>query len=380
VIAGGIAVAVAATSGSSLVSGNGASAQGQSGTSNGGSANGGSSGNGLGGTGGGYGYGGGNGSGGGTNNSQGTGLTSATTAQQVGVVDIDTVLQYQSAKAAGTGMVITSNGEILTNNHVVDGATGITVTVVSTGKTYKATVVGTDPTEDVALIKIDASGLTTIKTASAAITVGAKVTGVGNAGGVGGTPSAAAGTVTALNQTITASDETGTNSETLNGLIQTDAPIQAGDSGGPLFNSSNQVIGMDTAASASRNQTTSATSEGYAIPISSALSIVQKMAAGQASSTIHLGYPAFLGISLSSQSVSSGATVAAVVDGLPAAQAGLVAGDVITGLGSASISTAADLQTAMATHKPGDKVSLTWTDASGASHKATVTLVQGPAD
>ena len=379
VIAGGIAAAVIATSATGSISGTGVSsvAQGASnGTSNG-STGGGFSGGGS--TGGGSTGGGSTGGGDGTTQGNSTGLASATTAQQVGVVDIDTVLKYQGEKAAGTGMVITSNGEILTNNHVVDGATSITVTVISTGKTYTATVVGTDPTDDVALIKIDASGLKTVKTSTSTVSVGAAVTGVGNAGGTGGTPSASPGSVTAVDQTITASDEGGGNSETLNGLIQTNAAIQAGDSGGPLFDSANSVIGMDTAASASGNQTASQTSEGYAIPISKALSIVSQMAAGKSSATIHLGYPAFLGISVA-DSATAGATIAGVVDGLPAAQAGLVAGDVITALGSATINTATDLTTAMATHKAGDKVSLTYTDATGTSHTATVTLVQGPAD
>jgi S1-C subfamily serine protease len=381
-VAGGVAVAIAASS-TIAINGNGLSAAGQSQTGSSGSsgtAGGSGSSGGSGSAGGGYGGYGSGGLPGGTNQSNGTGLASASAAQQVGVVDIDTVLKYQSAKAAGTGMVITSNGEILTNNHVVDGATSITVTVVATGKTYTATVVGTDPTDDVALLKIDATGLKTIKTSSSTVSVGAQVTGVGNAGGVGGVPSASPGTVTAVNQTITASDESGANAETLTGLIQTDAAIQAGDSGGPLFDSSDAVIGMDTAASASGNRTASVTSEGYAIPISKALALVAQMASGKASSTIHLGYPAFLGISVAGNAQTAGAPVAGVVAGLPAAQAGLVAGDVITGLGSATINSASDLTAAITTHKPGDKVSLTWSDANGGSHTATVTLVQGPAD
>ncbi len=382
VVAGGLAAALIATSSTGTISAAGVGSASQGTSSGSGSTGNGSTGSGSTGTGNGStgnGYGGYGGSGSGTNDGNTTGLASATTAQTVGVVDIDTVLKYQSAKAAGTGMVITSSGEILTNNHVVDGATSITVTVISTGKTYTATVVGTDPTDDVALIKIDATGLKTIKTSTSTATVGATVTGVGNAGGVGGTPSAAPGSVTAVNQTITASDESGANAETLNGLIETNADIQAGDSGGPLFNSSNEVIGMDTAASASGNQTASQTNEGYAIPITKALSLVAQMAAGKSSSTIHLGYPAFLGISVE-QSTGSGAVVAGVVDGLPAAQAGLVAGDVITALGGTTITSPTDLTTAMATHKVGDKVSITYTDQSGASHTATVTLVQGPAD
>ena len=114
----------------------------------------------------------------------------ATSAQSVGVVDIDTVLKYQGAQAAGTGIVLTSSGVILTNNHVIDGATSISVTVVSTGATYTATVVGDDPTQDVAVLQLqNASGLKTAKLGdSNGVSVGEAVTGVGNAGGVGARP------------------------------------------------------------------------------------------------------------------------------------------------------------------------------------------------
>src|SRR3954471_163062 len=112
--------------------------------------------------------------------------TTASAAQQVGIVEINTVLQYQNAAAAGTGMVLTSDGEILTNNHVVEGATSISVSISSTGATYDATVVGTDPTDDVAVIQLsDASGLRTANLSTAAASVGDAVTGVGNAGGTG---------------------------------------------------------------------------------------------------------------------------------------------------------------------------------------------------
>ena len=180
-----------------------------------------------------------------------TSTGSATAAQQVGVVDIDTVLQYQGAEAAGTGMILTSSGEVLTNNHVIDGATSIKVTVVSTGASYTAKVVGTDPSDDVAVLQLQgASGLQTAKIGnSSGVNVGDAVTAVGNAGGVGGTPSAAKGSVVALNQTLTASNENGSNAETLTGMIEINAAVVAGDSGGPLYDSHDDVVGMDTAAS-----------------------------------------------------------------------------------------------------------------------------------
>ena len=168
-----------------------------------------------------------------------------------GLVDVKSTLGYQDATALGTGIVLTSSGEVLTNNHVINGATSVSVTDVGNGKTYNATVVGYDESGDVAVLQLSgASGLTTAALGnSSSVAVGNNVVALGNAGGVGGTPSVAAGTVTALNQSITASDESSGASEQLTGLIETNADIQAGDSGGSLVNSYGQVIGMDTAAS-----------------------------------------------------------------------------------------------------------------------------------
>jgi len=298
---------------------------------------------------------------------------SATSAQEIGVVDIDTVLQYQNSAAAGTGMILSSSGEVLTNNHVVDGATSIKVTVVSTGAVYTATVVGTDPTQDVAVLQLQgASALQTVAIGTAAATVGESVTAVGNAGGTGGTPAAAPGTVTALDQSITASDETGTSAEQLSGLIQVAADVQAGDSGGPLFDASGAVIGMDTAASGGGAVV------GYAIPIATAVSVADEIESGTDSPTIHQGYPAFLGVS--AQDGGTGALISGVVAGKPAEGAGLVAGDVITALDGRSITSAADLSTALAGYDPGQQVTVTWTDASGVSSSAAITLGTGPAD
>ena len=318
-------------------------------------------------------------------------LASATAAQQIGVVDITSELTYDQAESAGTGIVLTSNGEILTNNHVVEGATSISVTVVSTGSVYTATVVGTDATDDVAVLQLTgATGLQTAHLDTAGDTaVGEAVTGVGNAGGTGGTPSASPGTVTALEQTITTQAEQTADSETLHGLIQTDADIQAGDSGGPLFDADDEVIGIDTAASQG-----GATTAGYAIPIEDALAIAAQIESGQASATVTIGYPAFLGVQVASAAdesaagygyaygstgtATAGATVSGVIDGGPAAAAGLTAGDTITALDGTMVGSAQELTDALAAHTPGQTVSVSWTDASGAAHTADVALAQGP--
>jgi S1-C subfamily serine protease len=320
------------------------------------------------------GYAGGTGSGGST----GSGATSvaaateATADQLVGVVDITTVLGHQDAEAAGTGMVLTSDGEVLTNNHVVQGATSITVTVLSTGESYDATVVGTDPTDDVAVLRLsDASGLDTVQTDRDTLAVGDAITAVGNAGGAAGT-SAAVGTVTALDRSITATDESGQDAEQLTGLIEVAADVRAGDSGGPLYDAEGEVTGMDTAASSTGGQ-------AYAIPIATALSIAGQIVDGVDDATVHQGYPAFLGVSVLG-SGTGGATVAGVVPGGPAEQAGLAAGDTITAIGGTTVTAADDVSTALADADPGDQVSVTWTDGAGAVHTAPVTLATGPAD
>ncbi|MEP6642808.1 MAG: trypsin-like peptidase domain-containing protein [Gaiellales bacterium] len=302
----------------------------------------------------------------------------ASAVQQIGVVDINTDLKYQGAKAAGTGMVLTSSGEILTNNHVIDGATSISVQVVTTGKTYQATVVGTAPTKDVAVLQLqNASGLQTADLGSSTgLQVGAVVTGVGNAGGTGGTPSAAVGTIVALNQSLTASDQNGQNAEQLTGMIETDAPIQAGDSGGPLFDSANHVIGMDTAASAGPRSTP----VGFAIPINTATAVADQIEAGQASATIHIGLPGFLGVSIADSPATAGALVRSALAGGPAAKAGIGAGDVITKVGATTVGSSTALRAAIGTHKPGESVAVSWSDSAGQAHHATVTLIAGPAD
>ena len=218
------------------------------------------------------------------------------------LVDINTNLSYESEQAAGTGIVLTSNGEVLTNNHVIDGATSISVTDVGNGQTYKGNVVGYDRTGDVAVVQlVGASGLKTAKISSSEPSVGEGVVGVGNAGGTGGTPSSAGGSVTALGQSITASDSGGGNSENLTGLIETNCDIQPGDSGGALVESDGEVVGMDTAASTDSTELGGG-AQAYAIPIDTALSIAKSIEEGRASSTIHIGATGFLGVQVQDSS------------------------------------------------------------------------------
>jgi len=234
--------------------------------------------------------------------------------------------------------------------------------------------------------------------------VGNSVVALGNAGGVGGTPAVAAGSVTALNQSITASDESSGSSEQLTGLIETNAAIEAGDSGGPLVNSHAQVIGIDTAASTnyqfgggngnggfgapggfggsgSSNSAGGSMTQGYAIPINTALSIAKQIEAGHASSTVHVGATAFIGLQIASQQSSyyQGVVLGGAQAGTPAAAAGLAQGDVVTTLDGKSVSSGTQIQEILIGKHPGDKVSIGWTDTSGQSHTANITLTNGPA-
>ena len=313
----------------------------------------------------------------------------ATSAEEVGVVDITTVLDYGRGAAAGTGLVLTPTGEILTNNHVIQDATRIRVTVVSTGTSYTASVVGTDPTDDIAVLRL--SGAAALATAHLAggsqasqVAVGDRVTAVGNAGGTGGDPTAATGHVVALDRDITASDETGADPERLSGLIEVDADVQAGDSGGPLY-SDGVVVGIDTAASASAAggfSTAAATREtaGFAIPIATATAIAARIEAGESSSTVHQGGPAFLGVQIARSRAVDGATIAGVVPDSPAASAGLAAGDTITAVDETAVDSSQTLSEVLASHQPRDRVTVSWTDRASESHTATVTLTTGPAD
>ncbi len=298
--------------------------------------------------------------------------TEATAAQIVGVVTIVSDLGYEDGQSAGTGIVLTSSGRILTNDHVIAGATSIEVTVESTGASYAAEVVGTNATKDIAVLQLqDASGLATATTASSQPAEGDAVTAVGNAGGTG-TLTAAEGTVTDLDEQITTQAEGASAGETLNGLIETSADVVSGDSGGPLKDSSGRVVGITTAASSGGSDIT-----GYAIPITTALSVAEQILAGRETDEIRIGLPAFLGVSLDDS--TDGAVVGGALAGTPAARAGLAAGDVITAVDGTPVPSPDALSTAIASHEPGDRVEIAYTDAAGASQTVTVVLTEGPA-
>jgi S1-C subfamily serine protease len=304
------------------------------------------------------------------------------------IVDVNTVLSNGQGQAAGTGMVLTSSGEVLTNNHVIANATDIRVQIGGTGRSHTVQLLGYNVGEDVALLKIDGvSGLKTINTA-ANVSVGESVLALGNALGQGGTPDAKSGSVTATGQTITVSDESGSNQQTLSNLIQTDAALQPGDSGGPLVDANGQVVGMDAAASSGGFRFQSG-GEGYAIPINTAVAVAHQIESGNGSGDTHVGERAFLGVAIrdagtsgripggAGSSSSGGAVIANVQAGSPAADVGLQPGDDIVSLAGKRINSVSDLTSALAPFHPNDKVDLDWVDSSG-HHTAKVTLASGP--
>ena len=357
-----------------------------------------------------------------------TELSTAQIANRIdpGLVDVTSTLGFQQATAKGTGIVLTSSGEILTNNHVINGATSVSVTDIGNGKTYKATVVGYDDSKDVAVLQLTgASGLSVATLGdSSTVGVGNSVVALGNAEGLGGTPSVATGSVTALDQSITASDESSGTSEQLTGLIETNAAIEPGDSGGPLVNTHGQVVGMDTAASTnytfggggnggfgggsggsggfggsgggfggsgssgssgssgasgSSSSGNGTTTQAFSIPIDTALSIAKQIDSGDGSSTVHIGATAFMGVEIASTTgQSSGVELAGAQPGTPAAAAGLTEGDVITALNGTAVTSGTQISEALIPLHPGDKVTITWTDTSDQSHTTTLTLGTGP--
>jgi S1-C subfamily serine protease len=317
--------------------------------------------------------------------------TPLTTAQinakvSPGLVDVVSTMGYQQAEGAGTGMVLTSSGEVLTNNHVIDGATSISVTDIGNGRTYHARVVGYDQHHDVAVLQLQgASGLQTVNLgSSSSAAAGQRVVALGNAGGKGGAPSVVTGKIVGTNASIGASDQLAGTVEQLRRLIHHDAAIQPGDSGGPLVNQYGQVIGIDTAGGRSQSGQT----QGFAIPINQAITIARQIEAGTASATVHIGATGLMGVQVMQANqaaangvpAGSGAAVAGVLPSSPAANAGLQAGDVIVSVDGHRVTSPEGLQAALEPHHPGDRITVGWTDQQGQAQSGTLTLMAGPAD
>jgi S1-C subfamily serine protease len=261
----------------------------------------------------------------------------------------------------------------------VQGAVSVSVDVINNGRTYNATVVGVDPTDDVAVLQLaNASDLPSMPLGdSSRVSVGDSVSAIGNALGRGGAPTVSHGTVTALGQTVTATDPGGANAETLTNMIAFNAQIQPGDSGGPLVDSSGKVIGMDTAGGGRVRRANPGSSTGFAIPINTAITIAHQITSGSNAPNITSAHAPLLGVEAQDSTAPLGALVVGVQPGTPAEGAGIVARDVIVSLDGTTIDAVSTLHTALLRHKPGDSVDVAWLDPSGAQHHATVQLAAG---
>lgn len=301
------------------------------------------------------------------------------------IVNVNTSLATGGV-AAGSGIVISSSGLVLTNNHVIANALDIEVENAGTGSTHRATVLGYDLVDDVAVLRLDGSPRTAAAPIGDAsrVSIGDTVIGLGNGGGRGGAPAVAVGTVSALDRSIVASDPDGSSAEHLSHLIQTDAPIQPGDSGGPLVDVSGSVVGVNTAASTGNARFGGfrpSAQEGYAIPIQDALRIARSIVDRKGGETIHVGaHRGLLGISVLDDGTQrgDGAYVRGVEPGSGADDVGIGEGALVVGIDGTSVSSASQLTQVMVPYQPRDRVKVTWVDRSGSTHRATVVLGSGP--
>ncbi len=258
----------------------------------------------------------------------------------------------------GSGVIIDSDGHILTNNHVVESASALDVTLPD-GRTFNATLVGRDPNTDLAIIQIHGNNLPILQLGdSNQLQVGQFVVAIGNALGLEGGPTVTAGVVSAMNRTI--QEE---NDAFISDLIQTDAAINPGNSGGPLVNLNGQVIGINTAEPGTTSQGVQPSGIGFAISINSAKPIIQQLITQGKVIRPYLGVqPVTLTPAIRSQfqvTVQQGVILATVSDGSPAAQAGLKEGDVITAADGKPVADEQALRAAITAHKIGDTISLT---------------------
>lgn len=290
------------------------------------------------------------------------------------------------AQGVGTGSIITPDGYIITNFHVVaaDSATvsaQVKVQVVMTdGTKYPARIVGTDRSNDLAVVKIDGSNLPTLKLGtSSALQVGDWVVAVGNALALPGGPTVTAGIVGALGRSI---QEPAPASANLTDLIQTSAAINPGNSGGPLLNLSGEIVGINTAAPVDPQSQTAAQGIGFAISIDQANPIIQTLMTGQSIVPPYMGIlPETLTPGLAAQynlPTDTGILIQQVEQNSPAAQAGWKAGDTLTEMDGTKLTSIADLQGVLNRHKPGETVKATVISSDGTTRQTTLTFGQPP--
>src|SRR4051794_30064215 len=284
----------------------------------------------------------------------------AAAAQKAMPSTVDLRVEMAQGVAEGSGVVLTADGNVLTNNHVVAGARTISVTL-SDGSEHPATVVGTAPSYDLAVVKLQGvSGLTpAVLGQSGDVQVGQPVVAIGSPQGLTGTVTT--GIVSAFNRTVQVQGEDGSG-VVYNGL-QTDTPINPGNSGGPLVNLDGQVIGINSAIATGGGQSDGSVGLGFSIPIDQAKRVAQELINTGTATKPVLGVQG--NASATASDASGGAPIAAVQADSPAAQAGLVAGDVVTKVGNAQVQDFADLIARIGSYAPGQQVPLTISNGSG---------------
>lgn len=302
---------------------------------------------------------------------------SAVSVVQPAVARVDTRVDYQQAYGIGTGIVLSPDGEVLTNYHVVQGANAVSATV--NDRSYPADLIGYDRQHDIALLQLrGADGLPTATIGdSNALAPGDPVVALGNAQGSDAPLTQEVGTVTAFGRTVNAQDELTGSSDEITGLFEFAAPVRAGDSGGPVINGAGQVVGMTTAASV--NFRMGPGGKGFAIPINEAMAIAGQIRSRTPSGSVHIGAPTMLGVGVGSTPRRGGGVVVQdVMRGGPAEAAGLAPGDLLTTIDGTSLDSARTLTLVLDRHYPGDVIGLTWIDPTGAQHNGKATLVAGP--
>jgi putative serine protease PepD len=284
---------------------------------------------------------------------------------------VDIQVSLAQGTAEGSGVILTADGDVLTNNHVVAGNTGTITVTLADGSEHQAKVVGTSPSYDLAVIKLqNVSGLTPAALGeSSSVQVGQQVVAIGSPQGLTGTVTT--GIVSAFNRTVAVQGESGGAAVVYNGL-QTDAPINQGNSGGPLVNLDGQVIGINSAIATGSSQSTGSIGLGFAIPVDQAKRVAQEIIQTGSATKPVLGVQGSVG----GQSVGTGgggATVSGVQGGSPAATAGLKAGDIVTKVGDAKVEDFSDLVARIGSYAPGQEVTLT-VNSGGTTKTVQVTL------
>ena len=312
-------------------------------------------------------------------------IDAAALAAQVepGLVKIDTLNNFQGLVGNGTGIILSPDGVVLTNHHVVQGANAIRATSVATGQPFEADVLGYSRINDIAVLRLrGADGLPVAPLgSSASLAVGDPVMTIGNANGSSRSLTREMGTITNLDRAVDVEDETTSTSHRMGGLIESSTNLRAGDSGGALVNTAGQIVGMNAAATVTYRigGGSDPAGQGFAIPIDRALGIAGQIRSGEGSPYVHIGPSAMLGIGIDAGGPPrpNGLPIRSVMRDGPADRAGIRPGDVLVSIDGIPIDSANTLTGLLDQRHGGDVVTLNWVDRAGMARTAPLTLVPG---